>query len=104
MSWLFPTPAPDIVQVAVPVSAATVTASPNTTLLLLNQAGLLAALTVTFPSSPADGRKFSVSSATVITTLTMNGGTINSPLAAFTVNGFARYVYSATTSSWWRVG
>lgn len=106
MSWysLFGTGALDVVQVEVPANAATVTASQGTTVLLLNQGSLLALLTVVFPSTPTDGQRFAISSATIITVLSMTGGTIKNPLTSISLNGFARYIYNTATNAWWRVG
>jgi len=61
-------------QYATPTTGSTVIANGKD--LIINPAGALLALTVTFPSSPDDGQLFNISFTQAITTLTLNGGTI----------------------------
>jgi hypothetical protein len=72
---------------------------------ILNPAGLLATLTITFPTNPKDGQIFTIFSSQIVTTLTLvaTGLTIQSPLTAFTALGSAEYIYEAATSTWLRV-
>lgn len=72
--------------------------------LILNPATTLATLTVTLPSGASDGDVVEICSSQIITTLTLNGGTIVGAIAALAVGGFATYVYSATADSWFRNG
>ena len=93
------------VQYAAPETGATVTVN-NTghVRLILNPAGSLLALTVTLPGSPSDGDMIELGCSQVVTTLTMNGGTIVGGLTSFAVGGFASYAYSSTGASWFRIG
>lgn len=74
------------------------------TKLLINPAGTLVALTVTFPGSPQDMDLIEVSSTQAITTLTMNGGTIIGPLTTMAIGTFAQYIFNSDSSSWFRIG
>lgn len=89
------------VQYATPTAGQTV-ASNGSGYLALAPAGLLATLAVTFPAAPFDGQSFEVGCTQIVTTLTMNGGTIKGALIAFAVNGWARWKYVATASAWFR--
>jgi hypothetical protein len=91
------------VQYSAPTTGSTVVAdgSPE---LVLNPAGALVALTVTFPSGPVNGQQFTVSSTQSITTLTLNGGTILGPITTIATNGYAGWVYSSGASAWVRHG
>lgn len=94
-----------IVQYATPTTGNTVSMNTGGYLtLMLNPAGTLVALTVTLPSSPSDGDKVTLASTQAVTTLTMNGGTIIGPLTTMAIGTFASYMYSATASSWFRIG
>lgn len=95
---------PDVLQLANPASGDIVIVQGNSTIVLLTGTALLAAVTITFPSNPDDLQRLTVSAAGVVTLLTMNGGTIKGALAGFSANGFARYIYSATQSAWYRIG
>lgn len=88
------------VQYVTPTTGQTVVAN-GSGLLAVNPAGLLAALTITFPSSPVDGQSFEVASTQIVTALTMNGGTIKNALTALAVNGWARWRYVASGSAWY---
>lgn len=94
----------DTPQYAVPTTGQTVVAGIGVSTLLLDPAGTIAALTVTLPSSPVDGQRFTVSSSAVITVLTINGGTIKGGIGTMSLNGFAKYTYSGTSSTWFRTG
>lgn len=93
------------IQYATPTTGQTVTiGSTGSTRLILNPAGTLVALTVTFPSTPTDGDYVSLCSSQAITTLTMNGGTVIGALTTAAIGTFASYIYNATTTSWFRIG
>jgi len=94
----------DTLQLEVPASAATVVCNNTTTLLILNPASALAALTVTLPQNPLDGQRITISSGALITILTLNGGTIKGGISTLALNGFARYAYSLTANAWFRTG
>lgn len=94
-------------QYATPAAAATVTISANTPVLVLEPAGTLATLTVTLPTTPADGFIQTISSTAIITVLTLAGGgsdTIVNAIATLAAAGFARYIYKTSTTKWYRIG
>lgn len=72
---------------------------------LIEPAGTLATLTVTFPAA-ADGQTVSVSCSQIVTALTMTpaSGSFLAGLSAFAVNGFASWTWSASASKWFRTG
>lgn len=93
------------IQYATPTTGSTVTiGSTGSTRLILNPAGTLVALTVTFPSTPSDGDFVQLCSSQAITTLTMNGGTVIGALTTAAIGTFASYIYNTTTTSWFRIG
>lgn len=94
----------DTIQVATPATGATITPATGVTVLLINNSVLLATLTITMPTSPADGQRFIVSSAAGVTLLTLTGGTIKGGLSSLSVSGYARFVYSANAGFWFRTG
>lgn len=94
----------ETVQTATPISAATINIASGKTALLITPAGTIAALTINMPSSPVDGQSVTISSSQIVTVLTMGGGTILGALSAMAVAGFARYIYNASTTSWYRAG
>lgn len=94
----------DLIQIAVPATGDTVVSTNNTTVLIINASGLLAALTVTMPSSPVDNQRWMVASGAAITLLTINGGTIKGAATGLSINGYARFIYSASVGAWFRTG
>lgn len=93
------------IQYATPTTGSTVTVgSTGSTRLLLNPAGSLVALTIAFPSTPSDGDIVQMGSSQAITTVTMSNGTVIGPLTTMAIGTFATYLYSSTTSSWFRIG
>lgn len=92
------------VQYATPTVGQTVTVNSNGHVqLLINPSGTLATLTITFPSSPSDGDRIEMGSTQIVTTLTMNGGTIVGSLATLAVGSGGTWIYSATAASWIKV-
>jgi hypothetical protein len=89
------------IQYATPTTGQTVVANGSGSL-VINPAGTLVALTVTFPASPVDGQVFEIFSTQIVTTMTLNGGTIASALTTIGVNGAARWKYSTSAASWLR--
>lgn len=90
-------------QYTTPSSAGTVTVNSNGYVsLVLNPAGTLATLTVTFPSSPSDLDVVEMSCSQIVTTLTMNGGTINGALVSLAVGGSGRWRYNSDASTWFK--
>ena len=88
----------------VPTTGQTVTVGTGVAALVLEPAGLLAALTVAMPSSPIDGQCLAITCTQIVTALTMSGGTIVSALTALTANGFAEWIYIAASTTWYRIG
>lgn len=89
------------VQYVTPTTGQTVVAN-GAGALVINPAGTLVALTITFPASPVDGQAFEILSTQVVTTMTLGGGTIASALTTIGVNGAARWKYSTSAASWLR--
>lgn len=89
------------VQYATPTTGQTVVAN-GAGALVINPAGTLVALTITFPASPIDGQAFEILSTQIVTTMTLSGGTIASALTTIGVNGAARWRYSTTAATWMR--
>lgn len=88
-------------QYVTPTTGATITVNSNGFVkLLINPAGSLLALTITFPSTPSDGDVVNLGSTQAVTTLTMNGGTIVGGLASLAIGSTASYTYSSDASEW----
>jgi hypothetical protein len=94
----------DAIQYAVPIGGGTVICTPTTTALVLNNATLLATLTVTLPPNPIDGQRILISSGAGVTILTLNGGTIKGLITSLSINGYARFIYSSDAGAWFRTG
>lgn len=93
------------VQYTAPTTGSTVIVNANGHVkLLLNPAGTLATLTVTLPGSPSDGDMIQMGCSQIVTSLTMNGGTIIGGLTTLAVGGAGTWIYSATGSNWIKVG
>lgn len=97
-------PAMEVVQAAAPSTGSTVVVNQGTTALLLNPAGTLATLTITLPSSPKDGQMLTIATSQILTSLTVNGGTIVGTLTTLALGGYAYFVYGATAAKWFRCG
>jgi hypothetical protein len=94
----------DAIQYAAPAGGATVACAPATTALVLNNATLLATLTVTLPANPVDGQRVLITSGAGVTLMTLNGGTIKGIITGLAINGYARFIYSADANAWFRTG
>lgn len=93
------------VQYSVPTTGQTITASVSGNVsLLINPAGTLVALTLSLNGTPTDGDTISIGSSQVVTGFTMSNGTIVGALTSLAVATFAKYIYSATSSTWFRIG
>jgi hypothetical protein len=102
---LYPTQSiADVIQYAVPSSGGTVACDVTTSALVLNNAGLLATLSVTLPPTPVDGQRIIITSGAGVTVLTVTGGTIKGLITTLAINGYARYIYSAAAGAWFRTG
>jgi hypothetical protein len=96
--------AADSIQIATPATGGTVTSLTGTNVLFINNTGVLASLTVTFPPNPVDGQRFTVASNNTITTLGFAGATSRGAASTLAVSGYARFVWSTTLGVWFRVG
>lgn len=93
-------------QVASPVTGATVAVTAGKNALVLTPAGALAALTVTLPAG-VNKQEFTIACTQEITALTMTpdgAETLNAPLTTIAAHGFAKFLYLAATTSWYRIG
>lgn len=95
----------EAVQFAAPLTGATINAS-SASQLVVKPAGTIAALTVNFPTGPYDGQEWGFVTTQIITALTLAaaGKTIQAALTAGTADGFARWKYRSTDTTWYRVG
>ena len=95
-------------QKAAPLTGATLTmgsATSNQSVLGLNPAGTLAALTVVLPALPVDGQRALIFSSQIITALTIQapGTTINNTVTALTANQSVEWLYSSSNLTWDRI-
>jgi Collagen triple helix repeat (20 copies) len=90
------------IQYSAPATGNTV-ASNGATQLVIQPAGTLLALTITFPASPVNGQLFNIACTQIITTLTLNGNgnTIIGGITTFAaVNGTIGYVFTTGATAW----
>lgn len=96
-----------VLQYAAPTTGATVVVAAGTEHLVLNPAGDIAELTITLPTTPADGTIVRVSTTQAVTdALTIDDGaasTVGAP-ATLTDNSFFALIYRATGTTWYRAG
>ena len=73
---------------------------------LINPSGSLLALTINLPSSPNDNDIVVIGSSKAVTTLTISSSPASTilPFTSLVIVSFARYVYDASSTSWFRVG
>ncbi len=93
--------------ISVPVTLGTVVMGAGTQRLIINPAGTLAVLTVTLPSSPVNGQLAAISFTQAITSLTINapgGATVVAPLTAAAIDTSIRFIYQASSTSWFPAG
>lgn len=95
-----------VVQYAQPATLATVTVVAGTTMMIVDPAGTIAALTVNLPAVPTNGAGtiITVLSTQIVSSLTLGAGasSIGGALTVFAANGFASYVYRSAV--WYRCG
>lgn len=92
-------------QYATPATAATINVGANAhTVLFVNPAGTIATLTINLPSNPVDLNRVEIGSSQIVTSLTIGNGTVVGTLTTIAAGGFATFVYSSNTSSWFRMG
>jgi hypothetical protein len=96
--------AADVIQIVAPSTGGTVVSAAGTNVLFINNTGVLASLTVTFPPAPVDGQRFTVAANGTITTLGFTGATSKGAAATLAASGYARFVWSSSLGLWFRVG
>lgn len=86
-------------------SGSTITLTNATSHLVYYKSTTSAALTVTLPSADLqNGQEVTIASRPAITTLTINGGTIYGAPTTMAAGGFASFIYSSLSASWYRKG
>jgi len=91
------------VQESIPTAGSTVQVRDGRDVaVLLNPAGVLATLTVTLPVAPMNGDTVTISTSQTITALTVTGTTTSSP-TTLAVTAGVKFIYSTTSSKWFRV-
>lgn len=90
----------------VPLTGFTIQAGLGVAQLILNPAGTLASGTINFPLSPTDNQSFAIASSQIITalSLTATSATISNPVTTLGAGGFAKYLYSSASTTWFRIG
>lgn len=68
---------------------------------IINPAGTIAALTVTLPSSPADGDFIEMKYTQIVTTITYAGGTVGDAVTTTAVGTFIKLVFNSGDSKWY---
>lgn len=89
-----------------PTTGQTVVAAATTQVLVIEPAGLLLALTVTFPSTPATGQTFRLMfGANGVTGLTVGAGaaTIRGTITTGTADTSSGWIYRSTNTTWYRL-
>jgi len=108
MAWFSSTPMiADILSRFTPASGANIQIPAGVTLCIIDNATLLAVLTVTFPPNPIDGQRLIIAASAAITLMTCattDGSAIKGPLASLVANAYARYSYVAAANAWFRTG
>jgi hypothetical protein len=95
-------------QKAVPLTGATLTigsSTVNQSVLAVNPAGGLAALTIILPAAPVDGQRALIFTSQAITALTMQapGTTLNNPVTSLTANQSVEWLWSLSNNTWDRI-
>lgn len=86
----------------------TATCAAATQFCILNHTATIAAGTVVFPSSPANGQTFKLWSRSIVTALTLSSGTDTIPtghgITTIAAAARAEWIYQSSDTSWYRVG
>jgi hypothetical protein len=94
----------ETVQNSAPLTGANVAVSNEASLLAIAPAGPLAALTVTMPAAPSNGRRVTVTTTQAITALTLAGGSFVGGVTTLAIGGFAAFCYVSALGQWIRCG
>lgn len=95
-------PYPINIQYVAPTTGQSVTILPGTDLLAIDPAGTLATLTIVLPTG-SEGKTVKIGASQILTLLTVTG-TIVGTLTSLGLGGFAEFVFSASSSKWFRTG
>ena len=90
-------------QIYTPLTGATITMNAGQSRAIINPAGLIAALTITLPSSPVDGQVTGFSFTQAVTVLTVNapgGATVVASPTSAAIDTSLRFLYQASSTSW----
>lgn len=88
----------------IPADLSTVTIASTTQLVLVDPAGALTSLTITFPSANLrNGQEINLAFSQTVTTVTMNGGTFIGALTTAVAGTFGTWRWNVATSKWWRI-
>lgn len=94
------------IQYSTPTTGTTITSTAGIAQLVVNPAGTLLALTITFPASPVNGQTFGIGISQIITTLTLNtsdGSTIDGTITTSSINSNGGWIYSSTANIWFKI-
>jgi hypothetical protein len=92
--------------IAVPITGGTVVMNQGQQRIVINPAGTLLALTVTLPAGPSNGQIAGMSFTQAITGLTINapgGATVVAPAVSAAIDSTFRFIYQASSTSWFPV-
>lgn len=92
------------IQYAAPTTGTTVTMTSGVQSLILNPAGTIATLTVTLPSSPANGAAVDIRSTQQVTAITVQGAgaeTITGATGQLNANGRMTFLYRSSDTTWY---
>lgn len=95
---------PDVVQYVTPSNLGTVSVDTTTTILIVNPATTLAAVTFNLPTASYDGQYLTLVARKALTLVTMAGAGIIGTLLSMLLGGFAKFRFRAADNIWDRVG
>lgn len=89
-----------------PATGATVSAPDDAEVVTLEHSSTIAELTLNMPANPYDGQELELATRSIITALTMaaTGKTLRGGLTAGVANGYAKWKYRASDTTWIRLG
>lgn len=89
-----------------PLTGTTVNIPADAEVVYIEPAGTIAALTVNMPPNPYDGQELNICTTQTITALTQSvaSGTLRGALTAGSANGFGKWKYSLSNTTWYRMG
>ncbi len=96
---------PNTLAYNVPLTADTYTVAAGVDNVVFKPAGTIAALTVVYPTTPANGTTLAIMSTQIVTALTNTGGgsdTVSGALSALAVNTPFKMIYRTADTTWYR--